>query len=243
MKLQIDFREKSVIELFDKEETDYRTEVLSLPVGDFVIKDELSEQLYCIIERKTMEDLSASIKDGRFREQKKRLLESVGQPHRVIYIIEGYKATGNKKLLPKDTLESAILNLSFKHDYKVVYTFDTDDTFYKLKKLYKKIRDKEYIFNGNSNVDTVDVSLISKTKKMNNNIFVNQLCVIPGVSMSIANCIVSKYSTMSGLLEHYNNCKADKERELMLVDITINEKRRIGKVLSKKIYISLFYSK
>lgn len=236
MKIQIDFREKSILQYFDNQETDCNVEQCSLPVGDFVIRDEITDQLYCIIERKTIDDLSASIKDGRFREQKTRLLESTGDPQRVIYIIEGYTNNFNKRLLPKDTLDSAIMNLSFKHNYKVLYTFSSEDTFYKLKKLYKKIKDKEFFGESTPGNKT---NLISKTQKMSNNIFVNQLCVIPGVSKSIADSIVLKYPTIKDVIESYNLCKEEKEREMMLVNIEINSKRKIGKVLSKKIYTAL----
>lgn len=239
MKLQIDFREKAIIDLFDTQETDCNIEICSLPVGDFIIKEEFTDQLYYIIERKTIEDLSASIKDGRFREQKNRLLESIGDNQRVIYIIEGYQNTNKKNLLPKDTLESAIMNLILKHNYKVFYTIDSQDTFYKLKKIYKKIKDKDIIFNGDSQLKNTNINLVSKTQKLSDNIFINQLCVIPGVSKIIADSIAMKYSTIKELLDSYNNCKDTKERELMLINIEINSKRKIGKVLSKKIYTSL----
>jgi crossover junction endonuclease MUS81 len=240
MKLQIDFREKSIIELFDTCDTNCEIETCSLAVGDFIIKDNLSNQLYYIIERKTIEDLSASIKDGRFREQKMRLLESVGDSQRVIYIIEGYQNlfSNKKRLLPKDTLDSAIMNLMLKHHYIVFYTQNPQDTFEKLKKLYKKIVDKDI----GEQLGNTNCNLISKTQKSSDNIFVNQLCMIPGVSKTIADSIAGKFSTMKELLDSYNNCDNKKEMELMLVNTEINSKRKIGKILSKKIYTSLCVS-
>ena len=41
----------------------------NMDIGDFCIT--YNNELVCIFERKTIEDLAASIKDGRYREQKK----------------------------------------------------------------------------------------------------------------------------------------------------------------------------
>ena len=42
-----------------------------------------------LIERKTLNDLSTSIKDGRYKEQKNRILNSIPSCVRKLYIFEG----------------------------------------------------------------------------------------------------------------------------------------------------------
>ena len=100
--LIVDNREKrSATDLnyfFDKlYANNIRCELRSLPLGDFVwtvrIKDTAMKKGYhefvldYIIERKTADDLAASILDGRYEEQKFRL-KSCGI-NNVMYLIEG----------------------------------------------------------------------------------------------------------------------------------------------------------
>ena len=62
--------------------------VSQLDVGD--IHYRINGKTVFIIERKTLEDLANSIKDGRFREQKIRLQKCLSQDINIIYLIEGY---------------------------------------------------------------------------------------------------------------------------------------------------------
>lgn len=99
---------------------DYR----SLKVGDFtwIAQHKISKQelvLPFIVERKRMDDLAASIKDGRFHEQKFRL-RKCGLKH-VIYMVENYGS--NKQVgLPVQTLMQALANTRVQDDFKVQVT-------------------------------------------------------------------------------------------------------------------------
>ena len=57
-----------------------------------------------------------------------------------------------------------------------------------------------------------------------------QLATIPGVSQKISKIILEKYGSISNLIEEYK-----KTDNLLLADINLG-KRKIGKVLSIKIY-------
>ena len=57
-----------------------------------------------------------------------------------------------------------------------------------------------------------------------------QLATIHGVSQNISKIIMEKYETLSNLIEEYK-----KNDNLLLADISLG-KRKIGKVLSTKIY-------
>ena len=60
-----------------------------LHLGDALITDD-EENIVLLIERKSLSDLLASIKDGRYEEQSHRLIHSSGiEPHHIVYIIEG----------------------------------------------------------------------------------------------------------------------------------------------------------
>ena len=70
MEIIIDNREKDLIELFKNNNVTHVNKNLDIGDIQFIINNEI---IY-IIERKTYDDLGASIKDGRYKEQKIRLL-------------------------------------------------------------------------------------------------------------------------------------------------------------------------
>jgi len=102
MKIKIDMRETELITLikenmekvkaFKELSASLSIELVieNLPLGDIILTDLTGEKDVIIMERKTLSDLSASIKDGRYEEQSFRLhhLEEVPN-HNIIYLIEG----------------------------------------------------------------------------------------------------------------------------------------------------------
>ena len=80
MNLLIDNREQELIKILD-----IPFERKNLLLGDIVYANEDKE--YIIIERKTINDLLSSIKDGRHREQKMRLMNTNKNKVHYIYII------------------------------------------------------------------------------------------------------------------------------------------------------------
>ena len=75
--LEIDYREKKLIEQFKNNKNNKNNQnyiISNLDIGDIIIK--YNEYITYIIERKTISDLCSSILDGRYREQKERLLSN-----------------------------------------------------------------------------------------------------------------------------------------------------------------------
>jgi ERCC4-type nuclease len=104
----------------------------SLPIGDIIISNEKEELL--IIERKSMSDLLASIKDGRYEEQSYRLNGSDYHNHNIIYLIEGdinkpnrFK-TDNGLGSEKLTLYSAMFSLNYYKGFSVFRSFSLTET-------------------------------------------------------------------------------------------------------------------
>jgi len=103
-----------------------------LPIGDIIIADDKGEKL--IIERKSVNDLLASIKDGRYEEQSYRLNGAAHHNHNIIYLIEGdvnrvnrFKSDnglGSEKL----TLYSAMLSLNYYKGFSVFRSFSLGET-------------------------------------------------------------------------------------------------------------------
>ena len=61
----------------------------SLDIVDVQLRSQETDEIVYIIERKSISDFYSSINDGRYREQKARILASVPQKTRIAYIVEG----------------------------------------------------------------------------------------------------------------------------------------------------------
>ena len=75
--------------------TNHEIKCERLPLGDLILHDPNLGQGRDIVifERKTLNDLAASIRDGRYKEQSFRLIETAAatgfNTHHIVYIIEG----------------------------------------------------------------------------------------------------------------------------------------------------------
>lgn len=129
----IDFREKDIIkhciEMNKNINIEIKTENLLL--GDILI-DKL------LIERKTINDLAASIVDGRYREQSFRLMKALDEGYKVFYFIEGNMDlyTG---AITKNTLVSTVYSLTHK-GFQVLLTKNSKETAFFLLQFAEKMK-------------------------------------------------------------------------------------------------------
>ena len=136
MKIKIDNREEDLIKNINylisniPSFKDIQIIVETLPLGDIIICDDISEKL--VIERKSVNDLLSSIKDGRYEEQSYRLNGLHHHNHNIIYLIEGDINRLNNRFkdnkLEKLTLYSAILSLNYFKGFSVIRTFSLEET-------------------------------------------------------------------------------------------------------------------
>ena len=122
MKLQIhvDVREKDLIDLF-KSYTEITIIEKALLIGDIIIYDDEKELI--IFERKTIKDLAASIKDGRYQEQSLRLDSTELHNHNIFYIIEGSLTTlPSKYKINKQTILSSMISLCYYKGFSLLRT-------------------------------------------------------------------------------------------------------------------------
>ena len=233
--LEIDYREYGIIEIF-KEVKDINFKVCNLIIGDFIIKNENGDILY-VIERKSYKDLASSILDGRMSEQRSRLLESIKDPNKIIYIIEGSKNDafmyGTSSDITKKSVNSSILNLIFKHQYKVIFTDSKQDTVDNIILLYTKIKEGKLVLNNDNDIN---IKIINKSDKLNNNIFINMLSTIPGISIKIATKIHEHYNSLNDLILAYTKIIDENNKKKMLSEIQVSTTRKVGKTTSEKIY-------
>lgn len=218
--IEIDYREKDCLE-FTKDLA-FEAHPANLPIGDFVIKND--HDIMFVIERKTRSDLSASIIDGRFREQKQRLIDSIGDPSKIIYIIEGSKKTKMDK-----TLDSAIINLMIVHKYFVITTKCPKDTMQKLEIICKKMGTIGGVV---GTVKEKPKELLSKDHSLCA-VFARQIACIPQIGMTIAEKIANEYQNINRLTDVLKN----KESRIGLEEFinAQNTKRKMGKNTVEKL--------
>lgn len=108
--------------------TDIKLISQTLPLGDIIINDGTNDCI--IIERKTLSDLAASIKDGRYEEQSYRLNGLLHHNHNIIYLIEGdmYRFNTFKERIDKQTLYSAMFSINYFKGFSVMRSNNLEET-------------------------------------------------------------------------------------------------------------------
>ena len=105
-----------------------------LPLGDIIIHDPGQGQQgrdIVLFERKSLNDLAASIQDGRYKEQSFRLTQTTDyHNHNIIYIIEGDIARYDAKhsRISKSALQSAMVSLLYYKGFSVIRTQNVGET-------------------------------------------------------------------------------------------------------------------
>lgn len=86
--------------------------------------------IYVLFERKTLYDLAASIKDGRYKEQSFRLENTILHNHDIVYIIEGDLSRYDERRggINKTAIQSAMVSLLYYKGFSVYRTMNTDET-------------------------------------------------------------------------------------------------------------------
>lgn len=125
------------------------TEERTLPIGDMAWiaqgtqGGQVVEELLVgtIVERKSAEDLKASLFGTRYMEQRKRLKETgITQ---VVFLIEG-DITKDQHRCPADTLLSALWEIRLHTGFQILQTKHMDDTVVTLKRMHRRILQRTF---------------------------------------------------------------------------------------------------
>ena len=159
-------------------------------MGDFkaIYEGQLEKTWLC--ERKTVNDLSASIKSGRWADQLSRLFAS---GHRVVIIIEGNIREGS---LPQKSLMSALVNASMRKRFTVHRSWDYYETAFLLKTLVDKMA------SWGSIGPTLSSGLeMSKRKRDGDerNCQIRMPCCIPSVYETVATALLDHFGDLSSI--------------------------------------------
>lgn len=221
----IDSREtKLYSSIMERDLDNYKDKIIiqkeQLELGDIIIK---FMDLIFIYERKTVKDLLASIKDGRYKEQKSRLLsyKSSSNYININYIIEGDSITAIKNFSNQKILTSVYLNSIYRDKINVFFSNNIEETITFILLLASKILDKPNNFINNKITETnyIDICKIKTKKNANINkdtCYLLQLSQIPSISKEIAKKIKDIYPSFSILIKTLEN-QENKEKMVELL--------------------------
>jgi len=257
MLIRVDSREDALHGLFQINITGaaHQLRSESLPVGDVILSSSDGETDYIIFERKSLQDLAASIRDGRYKEQSHRLqaLPHVHN-HNVVYIVEGDFARYNERFskISKKSLYSAMCSLNYYKGFSVVRTMSIMETHELIHRYADKLAASPAPYGHYYSIDApqpdqheqpdqteaVSYCSVLKVKQVKcenitpQNIGEIMLCNIPGVSSKTAVAIVKKYPTMRALMESLAICGSGD----CLSDIRLETQRKLSKQCIQNIY-------
>ncbi|KII73419.1 Crossover junction endonuclease MUS81 [Thelohanellus kitauei] len=251
-------KQDDIIPLLEK--SDIKHVVRKLNIGDYlwIARDKGNTDqsreivLDFIVERKRMDDLSHSIIDGRYHEQKFRLKRC--GVRNIIYLIEGVSMRGQE--IKEEALIQSLSNTMIAENFIIQRTAHLTDTFRFLVNITHYLTDKY----ENQEIQAKSIERISnaliqhvtftsfndaskKTQKRTvKQTFISMLMHLDGMSYKKAVPIVEKYPTPSHLFSAYQSLPDVKEKENLIADLySVGSNRRIGPALSKLVY-KVFYA-
>jgi ERCC4-type nuclease len=217
-----------------------------LPLGDILVKTDEDISLF-IIERKSIADLLASIKDGRYEEQSFRLMNNE-EKHSIIYIIEGMFTYNTDK----KTVISAMTSLQFFKGFSVIRTCSLLETAEYIIHMADKIernlkKGKTLFFSRNPSLNTEIQggqlipsysTVVKKVKKDNitpQNMGEIMLSQIPGISANAAIAILKH--TNGSFLQLLEVLKTDPSTLESIMIGGTGEKK--GRKISKSVILKM----
>jgi len=238
MPIWFDYREKLLLKLAPT------IKEFTPPVGDIWIGDLSGVDLQAggvILERKTGADLEASIMDGRYKEQRGRLLAYAAE-HKVAvgYVIEGILDRLDGRL-SESALLKHITRLQFHYQIPVVQTASAQETV-----RLAQLIDEQWIKDGvkfayqacsvataagthaGTHAFQAASYIKSECRDTPETFLLGTLTQCRGISEGLARVIMSKFGTLEALM-------AATAPDLIMVDPE-NPKRRIGKVVAERLY-------
>jgi len=251
--LIIDNREGAIKSKFS--DSKYNIIYKNLDYGDIIIdvnesnnESEPINNHLMVIERKTLSDLSASLKDGRYKNQKNKLLTLV-PTNCLYYIIEGpidFIIDNNIDVtlngISKKKMLSCIINTLIRDNIKVFITKDVNETCDLICNIYDRVSTDpcKYLVEKPKEIQIVKAKNTNMTKEV---YFEKLLCQIPDVSTKTAKAICKKYNNMK-IIQKSLSTLNDIDKLKILKDIYIEDvngkKRKVSEKVLKNIIEFLF---
>lgn len=226
----LDVRETDLINILKNTE---KFTAKQLPVADIWIgvSNETIQENGLIIERKSIRDLEASILDGRYREQRGRILAFCEENKtRPLYIIEGSLNTLTGRL-QKSAIMKFINRLVLHYNVSVIHTASVNDTAELVQLLLEQWNDPDLQKTVRTKVESVKVTdgihIQKKVNSGNHRQFaITCLANCPGVSVKMAEALIDTFGSLKGVIE------APRED----IEIVKVGTRKIGPVVSARLH-------
>ncbi|KAG7167552.1 Crossover junction endonuclease MUS81-like [Homarus americanus] len=206
-------------------------DVRKLHIGDFLWKPRELVLPY-IIERKRMDDLASSIKDGRFREQKFRL-KKCGLTKPMYLVVDGFDIK-----VTKDQRESAAFLtimtrcIQSKYQGKTVSAVLRTD----LDNLPEEMHDHDRTETSLMTFTEFNAASVKNRQLTVREMFAKHLLQFHGLSVDKARAIVDKYGTPGLLMSEYDCLRSPGAAGQMLASIKCGKAgRNLGPTLSANI--------
>lgn len=246
---KIDHRESGIKQYIDECKFNLPYVYENLVYGDFQLLNQQGEIQY-IFERKSLTDLLASIKDGRYHNQKARLFQAF-QCKQLFFIIEGkigwdsdwkgFKAPSNK------IIQSSVINTLLRDKIGCFFTADLKDTFNLLCQICSRYYEDPTKYNFTSsttNDDTSTNSLSEQTKVLTSNtddatkIFSAILCQIPGLNQTTLSCFIDRWKHIQDMYDEMRSMTYQQQHDL-LATFKVNN-RKISKRIIENVLRFMF---
>jgi ERCC4-type nuclease len=236
----IDYRENELLSYFQPRQQEtpfikaskYCPNVQNLQVGDIIIGTDASGnplQGSLVVERKTIQDFEASFLDGRYRDQRTRLLTFCKEKQtNVAYILEG--EPGKQSRLPGNTLKKLVTRLQLHYKIPVFQTKNSEDTANLVVSWIEQWQENRQSFSLRTEEITLaeNIHVSKKTNSGDPRVFmIGCLSNCQGISVKMAEQIAEKWKSWEGLLA----ASADD-----IINIKMENGRRIGPVVGERLH-------
>jgi ERCC4-type nuclease len=231
MPIWLDYREKGLQALAPT------LQIITPPVGDIWIGDMTDNVLQeggVVLERKSLADLEASIIDGRYEEQRGRMLAYANEQKVAIgYVIEGQTKGFQGRRFTGDSVLKLISQIQFKHRIPVFQTASMEDTL-----ALAVIIEGEWVkakgaFSWQSGAGNTATPIAASYTKSNSrdtreSFLIGVLTQCRGISEGLARIILEKTGSLETLMA---------KTELELAEMADSTgKRKVGKAVAARLY-------
>lgn len=250
IRVVIDIREEELWKEFGGDESpvgspdEWSVEKKALDVGDIAFYVDTNPVPALVCERKTAEDLGASQKDGRYREQRARLYALRGAGTAIAYIVESppwsfnLSRTWCRGSFSEVHLQQAIARLMLRHTIPVFHSTKVSETASWIRRFAKALCADPTVYTSGLATTACEAAhayteAIHVKKAENSSperIFLCFLLAIPGLGKSAAEAIAE--ATQSS----FQKLCAMSESELMEIK---GGKRKLGKTIAAALYAAL----
>lgn len=250
VRVVIDMREETLWDLLEPEEG-YILEKAPLDVGDmafFVRQADGTEREVAVLERKSAEDLGASQRDGRYREQRARLLAKKGAGAAVGYVLEAPVWSGDlsrswcKGRFTEPHLLNAIMRLQMRYGLAVFQVRDQKETAMWIRHIAKALVTDPTVFQegvaataaGAAAQYTEAIHVKKATNMSADRVLTTLLRTVPGVGPAAADAIVTHVGS-GGFPGFFSISEAD-------LAAVPQGKRKVGAAVAKKLWLTFHVS-